>query len=142
MGTSDFSTHPGHFFHSRPFQNSFRQPIAVGISWCVPQHTFEVWRPHLRPPRVAGSLTCNQLGWSFPMETHASTGQYATEKDWELPNLVVSNLVVCNFYSFALFCALLRTCVGAPLRSFCMFLQPTTFGTTTFGNFRKDHNLF
>ena len=45
-------------------------------------------------------------------------------------NLVVSNLVVCNFYtftflrSFALFCALLRTCICALLRTcICALLQ-------------------
>ena len=69
---------------------------------------------------------------------------------WEFPNLVVSNLVVCNFLrSFALFCALfvpfcapLRTCVCALLRAFalfcahfCVFLRPTAFRTTAFGNF-------
>ena len=34
------------------------------------------------------------------------------------PNLVVKNLVVCNLYAEALFCALLRTWVCALLRSF------------------------
>ena len=67
---------------------------------------------------------------------------------WEFPNVVVSNLVVCDSYallrslrSFAPFCALLRTC--ARLRSFalfarsCMFLRPTAFRTTASGNCRK-----
>ena len=35
------------------------------------------------------------------------------------PNLVVSNLVVCNFYADALFCALLR-----PFAPFCALLRP------------------
>ena len=78
---------------------------------------------------------------------------------WEVPNLLVLNLVVCNFYTnvlfgalmrpFALFCALLRTCVCALLRVFalfcaylrsfaiiCVFLRPTAFRTTAFGNCR------
>ena len=36
---------------------------------------------------------------------------------WEFPNLVVSNLVVCNFHVEAPFCTLLRVCV-----SFCAHL--------------------
>ena len=51
---------------------------------------------------------------------------------WEFPSLVVSNLVVCNFYaetlclrSFAPFCPLLRTCICRMictlLRSFALF---------------------
>ena len=37
---------------------------------------------------------------------------------WEFPNLVVSNLVVCNFDAEALFCSLLH-----PLCSFCALLR-------------------
>ena len=54
--------------------------------------------------------------------------------------MVVSNLAVCKFYAETLFCALLRYCVCALLRSFaciCMFLRPTTFRRTGFGNRRK-----
>ena len=60
-----------------------------------------------------------------------------------------SNLIVCNFYTealfcallrpFALSCALLRTCVCALLRSFalfCVFLRPNAFRTTALGNCR------
>ena len=67
---------------------------------------------------------------------------------WEFPNLVVLNLVVCNFYADALFCALWRSfapfcALCAHLRSFafalfcahlrsfarlCVFLQTTAFG--------------
>ena len=69
-------------------------------------------------------------------------------KDWEFPNLVVSNLLVYILCAEALFCALLHhfTFLGALafalfLRSFalsCVFLQPTAFRTTVFGNIRKD----
>ena len=71
----------------------------------------------------------------------------------EFPNLVVSNLVVCNFYVEALFCALLRSFAffcglavalfGSHLRSFaffCMFLRPTAFRTTAFGKCREIGN--
>ena len=47
---------------------------------------------------------------------------------WEFPNLVVSNLAVCNFHAEALFCTLLRPFAlfcglasHAPLRSFACF---------------------
>ena len=50
---------------------------------------------------------------------------------WEFPNLVVLNLVVCNFFAEALFCALfaplralLQTCVCALLRSFAQSPNP------------------
>ena len=46
----------------------------------------------------------------------------------EFPSLVVSNLVVCNFYAefvFAPFCAVLRTCACAFLRLFACFLRLT-----------------
>ena len=45
---------------------------------------------------------------------------------WEFPNLVVSNLVVCNFYAEALFCALLRPFAlfcGLALALFCPHLR-------------------
>ena len=52
-----------------------------------------------------------------------------------VPNLVVSNLAVCNFYVFALFCTLF--CFFA---LFCALFAPlwraTAFRTTAFGNFR------
>ena len=67
----------------------------------------------------------------------------------EFPNLVVSNLVVCNLYvealfctllcSFALICGLAFAVFRAHLRSFaliCVFLHPTVFRTTAFGNCR------
>ena len=73
---------------------------------------------------------------------------------WEFPSRVVLNLVVCNFYAealfcallrpFAPFCALLRTCVCAHLRSFariCVFLRPTAFRTTVFGNCEVSDSL-
>ena len=40
---------------------------------------------------------------------------------WEFPNLCVSNLVVCDFYVEALFCALLRSFANLRLRSFALF---------------------
>ena len=46
--------------------------------------------------------------------------------------------------SFAPFCALLRSFVDLRLRSFahiCVFLRPTAFRTTAFGNFRKQVKL-
>ena len=55
----------------------------------------------------------------------------------EFPNLVVSNLVVCNFYVETLFCALAFALFFFYLRSLAriyVFLRPTTFGTTAFGN--------
>ena len=55
---------------------------------------------------------------------------------WEFPDLIVSTfkqLVVCNLY--ALFCALLRSFADLYLL-ICMFLHPTAFRTTAFGNFR------
>ena len=79
---------------------------------------------------------------------------------WESPNLVVSNLVVWNFYTEALFCALLRPfalfalfcaflcsftlfyglAFALFLRTFALFcalLRPTAFRTTAkFGNCR------
>ena len=58
---------------------------------------------------------------------------------WEFPNLVVSNLVVHNFCVEAPFCALLRSFVDSLLRSFaliCVFLHPTAFRATAFGNCR------
>ena len=70
---------------------------------------------------------------------------------WEFPNLVVLNLVVFFFTqkrsfaplrSFAPFCALLRFAFAlfcTDLRSFariCVFLHPTAFRTTAFGNCR------
>ena len=67
------------------------------------------------------------------------------QKNREFPNLVVSNLVVCNFMlailcSFALFCGLVFALFCAHVRSFariCLFLRPTAFRTTAFGNCRK-----
>ena len=59
---------------------------------------------------------------------------------WEFPNLVVSNLVVCNFCAEALFCALLRSFADLRLRAFalfCVFLRTTAFRTTAFGNCRN-----
>ena len=66
---------------------------------------------------------------------------------WELPNLVVSNLV-CKFYSeallsallhpFALFCVLSRSFADLRLCSFtlvCVFLHPTAFKKTAIGHF-------
>ena len=54
---------------------------------------------------------------------------FPRQKDWEFPNLVVSNVVVnrCLQYftrkrSFVLFCALLRTRGYALLRSFARIL--------------------
>ena len=71
------------------------------------------------------------------------------DRFWEFPNLVVLNLVVCNFSAeapfcahlraFALFCRLAFALFCAPLRSFaliCMFLRPTAFRATAFGNCR------
>ena len=65
---------------------------------------------------------------------------------WEFPNLVVSNLVVCNFYTllplFALFCALwrsfapfgvlLRSFADLRLHSFALFLEKVQ-GATRLG---------
>ena len=62
---------------------------------------------------------------------------------WEFPSLVVSNLVVCHAYAEALFCALALALVCAHLRSFarnCVFLHPTTFRATVFGNFGLQKN--
>ena len=57
---------------------------------------------------------------------------------WEFPNLGVSNMVACNLYVEALlFCTLLRRFAFLLLRSFvliCVFLPPTVFRATTFGN--------
>ena len=64
-----------------------------------------------------------------------------------LGNLVVSSLVVCNLCVEALVCTLLRpfalfcrlAFADLRLRSFayiCVFLHPTVFRTTAFGNFR------
>ena len=47
-------------------------------------------------------------------------GRCASDNSWEFPNLVVSNLVVCNFYAEALFCALLRSFADLRLRSFAL----------------------
>ena len=75
---------------------------------------------------------------------------------WEFQNLVVSNQVVCNFFSETLFCALLRPfalfcglafalfcglafALFALICSFariCVFLRPTAFRATAFGNCR------
>ena len=47
-------------------------------------------------------------------------------KIWESPNVVVSNLVVCNFYTEALFCAPLRPFVlfcGLPFALICALLR-------------------
>ena len=66
---------------------------------------------------------------------------------WEFPNLVVSNLVVCNFCAealvcaflrpFALFCALLRTCKVCPLlRSIALFLGGSKQGWFSKRGFR------
>ena len=46
-----------------------------------------------------------------------------TAESWEFPNLVVSNLIVCNSYAEALFCALLRSFAlfCSLLRSFALF---------------------
>ena len=49
--------------------------------------------------------------------------------NWWFPNLVVSNLVVCDFHAEALFCTLLCPF----LRS---FVRPTAFRTTPLGNFK------
>ena len=46
----------------------------------------------------------------------------STRMTWEFPNLVVLNLVVCNFYAEALFCTLLR-----PLALFCVHLRLRSF---------------
>ena len=58
-------------------------------------------------------------------------------------HLVVSNLVVCNFYAeapFALFCAPFAfICVSLAL--ICVSLHPTAFRTTAFGNCRADERL-
>ena len=45
---------------------------------------------------------------------------------WEFPNLVVLNLVICNFYAEALFCALLR-----PFALFCALLRTCVFTVAT-----------
>ena len=57
-----------------------------------------------------------------------------TPQYWEFPNLVISNLVVCNFCAllrpFGLSCALAFALFCGHLRSFaliCAFLRPTTF---------------
>ena len=80
------------------------------------------------------------------LDTPKKTSRYPLKESpknifWEFPDLVVLNLVVCNFYAEALFCALLRiflqTCVCSLLRSFaciCVFLRPTAFRTNAFGN--------
>ena len=70
-----------------------------------------------------------------------------------LQHPIKSSQVVCNFYAFALFCALLRpfalfcallrTCICALLHTFaliCVFLRPTAFRTTAFGDCRSQHN--
>ena len=69
-----------------------------------------------------------------------------TKEYCEFPNLVVSNLVVCNFYAEALFCAHLRSfaLICAHLRSFariCVFVRPTAFRTTAFGNCREKDKI-
>ena len=68
---------------------------------------------------------------------------------WEFPNLVVLNLVVCNFYAEALFCALfadlrLRSFADLRLRSFARiraFLRTTAenhdFGALRFGSWAQ-----
>ena len=64
------------------------------------------------------SMTCRRRARSCAPSLPAIT--------WEFPNLVVSNLAVCNFYAEALFCALLQTRVCALLRPFalsCTLLQ-------------------
>ena len=106
---------------------------------------------HLSNPKTLILGATVQLPERFPelMGTHM--------KDFrEFTNLVVSNLVVCNFYSFALFCTLLRpfALLCALLRSFAfplfcthlrsfactfVFLRLTVFRTTAFGNCRDFH---
>ena len=90
------------------------------------------------PPTHACSLLC------FPPLKKFNSGVP--------PNLVVANLVVCNFYfcfpllrPFALFCALAIALFCAHWRSFaliCVCLRPTAFRTTAFGNSRLTDSVF
>ena len=77
-----------------------------------------------------------------PPEDLAIFSTFWGAKLGELPNLVVSNLVLCTFYAEAHFCALLHTFADLRLRSFaliCVFLRPTAFRTTAFGNCRNNY---
>ena len=78
--------------------------------------------------------TCLLSGTPFQILERGKKGFIRSSQTWLSPNLVVSNLVVCIFCCvealfcsllrpFALFCALLRTCVCALLRSQTLFFR-------------------
>ena len=94
--------------------------------------------------RNEGTFGCSPVP-KTRTRVHSDVPQY-----WEFPNLVVSNLVVCNFYvealflahlhPFALFCGLAFALFCVHLRSFaliCVLLRTTAFRTTAFGNCRQ-----
>ena len=52
----------------------------------------------------------------------STSRKFKKRKAWQFPNLVVLNLVVCNIYTEALFCVLLRPFTLLHLRSLCSFV--------------------
>ena len=62
---------------------------------------------------------------------------------WELPNLVVSNLAFVNLRRSTFLCSFAFALLCSHLCSFALFsvfLRPTAFRTTAFGNFREAIN--
>ena len=115
----------------------------------------------LFPSSLPPSSACSNIGIPMPMSALWNhTCKSKSKGSWECWEF--QNLVVCNFYAFAFFCALLRPlrsfalfCVlwrsvapfcallhpfarfCALLRSFAPFLRPTAFRTTAFGSCRE-----
>ena len=120
-------------------QNPLRNSPAIFLQFASPKE-----KNH--PKSALHNLGIKRLTCSNEIEFSSTIENF--KRDWifqEFPNLVVSNLVVCNSYADALFCALLRAFAlfcGLAFALFCAHLWGVAKGSSIswVAKFKGDKN--